>query len=202
MKEGNMPAEPPPNDVGKLWRDQREELVKMSLDEIRGKARKYERQIRRRNGVEYVAIAAVVAFFGFSMLRLENALMRVGEGMCIAGGLYVAYQLHRRGSARAVPGDMALTSCIDFRLRELERQRDYLQGSWSWYLGPLVPGMVVIMLAGALANPGHLRHPRLFIAAYAGVCALAFFWVRQLHKRCVRKLQGQIDELDAVRKQS
>lgn len=197
-----MPNEAPPNDIRKLWHEQGEEPFKISLEEIRGKARKYERKIRWRNAVEYVAIAAVVVFFGLSMLRLDNTLMRVGEGLCIVGGLYVAYQLHRRGSARAVPGDMALTSCIDFRRRELERQRDYLQGSWSWYLGPLIPGMVVIMLGGAMANPGHLRHPRLFIAAYAGVCALAFFWVRQLHRRCARKLQGQIDELDAVRRQS
>jgi hypothetical protein len=197
-----MPNEPPLNDIGKLWRDQREEPVKMSLDEIRRKVRKHEWTIRRRNGIEYVAIAAVVLFFGFSMLRLENTLMRVGEGLCIAGGLYVGYQLYRRGSARAVRGDMALTTCLDFHRRELERQRDYLQGSWSWYLGPLIPGIVVIMLGGAMANPGHLRHPRLFIAAYAGFCALAFYWVRQLHKRCARRLQGQIDELNAVERQS
>jgi hypothetical protein len=174
----------------------------MSLDEIRKKAQKYQRKIVRRNAIEYAAAALVVVFFGHTVWHVQDVFIRVGAGLCIAGMLYMASQLHKRGSARSVPGDMALTTCLDFHRRELKRQRDLLRSSWSWYLGPMIPGMVVIMLGAVLANPGHLRHPRLFVVAYAGLCALVFLWVRELHKRCVRRMQRQIDELDAVERQS
>jgi hypothetical protein len=197
-----MPNEPPPNDMRSLWQGQRTEPVTMSLDELRKKARKYQRKIGRRNALEYAAAVLVVVFFGYTIWRVHDMFMRVGGGLCIAGMVYMASQLHKRGSAKSVPGDMALTTCLDFHRRELERQRDLLRSSWSWYLGPMIPGLVVIILGGIMANPGRLQHPRLFVAAYAGLCALAFFWVRQLHKRYVRRLQRQIDELFAVERQS
>src|ERR1035441_8091566 len=124
-----------PDDLGEVWRRQKLEHTQMTLDEIRAKARKFQRKILFRNFREYAAIAVVVVFFGATMGKY-TPLLRAAAGLMVAGGLYVAYQLHRRGSAKTLAGDLAPASCLDFHRRELERQRDLVLNVWSWYLGP------------------------------------------------------------------
>ena len=187
-----------PDDLGEVWRRQKVEHTQMTIDELRGKASKFRRRILFRNLREYAAVAVVVAFFAFSMGKY-TPLMRVGAGLSIAGMLYVAYQIHRRGSTKAVAADLAPESCLDFHRQELERQRDLLMGIWSWYLGPMIPGLVFLMVAVGMANPGHLKHALVFEAEYSAVVALAFYFVAKLNQRAARRLQRQIDELDAMR---
>jgi hypothetical protein len=170
----------------------------MSVDEIRRRAGKFHRKIYWRNSREYVAGLVVVVFFGFQFWRVPDALTRVGFGLMIAGMLYLIGQLHRKGSARSLPAEMGLASGLDFFRRELERQRDLVGSVWSWYLGPLIPGWVVLMVALARTNPGHLRHFGLTFAAFNLFAALAFVFVWKLNQRAARRLQRRIDELNAL----
>src|ERR1039458_137708 len=128
-----------PDDLGEVWRTQNVEHTQMTINEIREKARKFQRKIYFRNLRDYVAIAVVAAFFGYSMGKYPP-LMRASAGLIIAGVLYVAYQLHRRGSSKTAAADLATASCLDFHRTELERQRDLLRGIWSWCLAPMIPG--------------------------------------------------------------
>jgi uncharacterized membrane protein YecN with MAPEG domain len=187
-----------PDDLGEVWRRQKVEHTQMTIDEIRAKARKFQRKILFRNFREYAAIALVVVFFGATMGKY-TPLMRAAAGLMIAGGLYVAYQLHRRGSAKTLAGDLAPASCLDFHRRELERQRDLVLNVWSWYLGPMIPGLAFMVVAAGLANPGHLKRVWLFVSAYSAVVALAFYLVARLNRRAAHRLQRRIDELDAMR---
>ncbi|MBM3738862.1 MAG: hypothetical protein FJW39_24060 [Acidobacteria bacterium] len=75
-----------------------------------------------------------------------------------------------------VPADLALKLGIDFHRAELERQRDLLQGIWSWYPLPLVPGMVVLNI-GFAQRSGSLR-PALIVG---GACAAVFIGVGWLN---------------------
>jgi hypothetical protein len=202
MKEGSMPSEPPPNDIRKLWHDQGEEPVKVSLDEIRRKAQRHGRTIRRRNGIEYVAAAFVVAIFGYYIWHFHEWFMRIGSGLVIAGAVYVVFQLHRRGSAASAPADLGLTTGLDFYRKELERQHALLSSVWRWYLGPFVPGLAVITLGAAISNPAHSPYEWMFAGSYAGVVALAFWLVARLNQRGADGLQRQIDELDTMERQS
>jgi hypothetical protein len=170
----------------------------MPLTEIREKGRKFQRKIAFRNLREYAAIAVVTVFFGASMWKYPP-LMRAGAGLCIAGGLYVGYQLHRRGSSRAMADGLAAASCLDFHRRELERQRNALMGVWSWYLGPLIPGLAVLMAGVGMAVPGHSKMAWTFVSVYSAAVALAFYFVGRLNQRAARRLQRQIDEIDAMR---
>jgi membrane protein implicated in regulation of membrane protease activity len=97
---------------------------------------------------------------------------------------------------RPLPKDAGLTTCIEFQRRELERQRDLLSNVWSWYLGPLIPGMAVLITAYALANPAHWKYQGVFIAAYVLFVAAVFAGIGKLNGKAARKLQRQIDELD------
>lgn len=190
----------PPNDIRKAWQSQRVEGTPMSIDEIRQKARKYQKKIGRRNLREYIAALVVVVFFSYNLWHRPDIVTGAGFATIIAGMLYMVYQLHRRGSARSLPAEMGSASWLEFHRRELERQRDLVGSVWSWYLGPIIPGWVVLMVAFARTNPGHLHHYGLFLAVFNLVTALAFIGIWKLNQRAARRLQHRIDELDGLQR--
>jgi len=188
-------------DMRNVWQNQKAEGAPMSLEEIRRCARKLYKRISRRNLREYIATVIVVLVFGFYAVWFHSVTIRVGSGLVIAGALYVAYQLHRRGSARTSPEDCGFECCLDFHRRELERQRDALRSIWSWYLGPLIPGLAVLVIGGELARPPGFRHHWIAFAVILTFCTLTFVWVGKLNQIAARRLQQQINELDATANQ-
>lgn len=197
-----MTNESSPNDMRNIWQNQKTEGPRMSIEEIRGRAGKFERKIYWRNAREYIVALGMVVFFGFEFWRIPYALTRVGYGLMIAGLLYVVWQLHRRGSSRTVPEELGLATSLEFFRRELEKQRALVANVWTWYLGPLVPGWVVLTVAIARTNPGHLRHIGLTLAVLNLVAALGFIFVWRLNQRAARRLEHRIAELDALQRPS
>jgi hypothetical protein len=102
-----------------------------------------------------------------------------------------------KGSPAAADESAGLSSWIEFRRRELVRQRDLLRGVWRWYLGPLVPGMVVV-LSVVFAHASHVRNKpvMLMLLVYMCVCGAVFVGIGRLNERGAQKLQRQVDELD------
>ena len=133
----------------------------------------------------------------------ENKLGKDGSGLTIAGALYVMFQLHRRASVRPAPGDLGLSTCIEFHRQTLERQRDALRGVGSWYLLPLVPGLAVIMIGTAVnqwtAHPVGMGHLVMGYGLLAALVGAVFFAVWKLNQRGADRLQVQIDEMTALR---
>jgi uncharacterized membrane protein len=190
-----MANESPPNDRLKaVWQNQPSEGLQMSVDEIRRRAGKFQKKINWRNAREYVAALVVIVIFGFDFWHTSDALARVAFGMIIAGTLYVMWQLHQRGASRSLPAEMGLASGLQFYRQELKRQRDLVRSVASWYLGPMVPGLVVLMVARARTNPGHLRP----IGLSSALIALIFVSAWWLNQRAARRLQSRIDELNAL----
>jgi hypothetical protein len=136
-----------------------------------------------------------VAIFGFFFWRFDGILLRTGSALVIAGTLYMMYQLYKRGSAKTVPAELASRTCLDFHRRELERQRGLLRDVWRWYLLPFVPGMVVFLVGLAIEHPPVRWAP---VGVTAAFCAIVFFLVGKLNQWAARKLQQQIDGLDAL----
>jgi hypothetical protein len=167
----------------------------MSVAELRRRSTKLEKQIWRRNAREYAAGAVVAVLIGFSFFRTHDPLARVAFAMLIGGLAAVTYHLHRHGSARSVPSEMGIRNCLEFLRGELERQRDLVGSVWTWYLGPLIPGQVVLTISSALANrrPTHLTALAIANLVVAGV----LFFIARLNARAARALQSQIDKLNA-----
>ena len=163
-----------------LWQRQKTEGVRMTVEQVQASAGKFQRRIQRRNAREYVAAVAVVLIFAFEFWRAGEVLARIGFALVIAGTVYLAWHLHSRGSWEPLPKDAGLSSVIDFQRRELVRQRDLLRGVWRWYLGPLIPGMAVLIVAFGRANPGHLKHMNLIVAIYTAVVSAVFVAVARL----------------------
>lgn len=170
----------------------------MSLEEIRHRAGKFQRRIWWRNAREYAAVAIVIVVFGYYCKWVPNAVARAGSVMIIAGALYVAYQLHRRASSEDLPAGGAFEPCLGFHRRALERQRDALANVWSWYLGPMIPGLALFLVGTGVAEPIPLRYRVLAAVIRAAVVGTVFWLVAKLNHRAARKLQAQINELKAL----
>ena len=193
-----MTNDPPPHDMSKVWQNQSVEVVQMSLDEIRRKAHKFENRISRRNRREYIAVAVVIAVCTGRIVISNNLVVNIGGGLLIAGLLYIVYQIHKKGSARTIPSDAAFANGIAFYRSELERQRDLNRQVWSWYIGPLLPVWWLPTWGLAAANEYSVRS----LMVRGTVVILVFVVVGVLNQRAARKLQRQIDALDALEKES
>jgi hypothetical protein len=121
--------------------------------------------------------------------------MRAGNILMIGGLLYMAYQLHRRAAASDSPADLGWNTCLAFHRAELERQRDALASVWRWYLGPLMPGLAVLMGAGCIAGFRHSALAGMLSLMVVGVVALALRWMGRVNRKAAAGIQRQIDAL-------
>ena len=97
-----------------VWQSQPTEGVRMSVDQIRANAGRFQRRIQWRNVREYAASAVLVVFFTWEFWRVGDLLARSGFGLMIAGVLYLTWQLHSRGSAKMLPLEAGFSSSIEF----------------------------------------------------------------------------------------
>jgi hypothetical protein len=186
-----MVPEEPADDFHHLWKSQPAGEGRMSIDDIRNRARAMEGTIRRRNLREYIAGVIVLVAFGFVAWTDSSSVVRIGAALIIVALLYVVHQMRTRGRVQPMPASLGLMDCIAFHRNELERQRDLLQSIWSWYLLPFVPGMLVILIGRAIQRPER----RAFVAVSAVGVAAAFFVVGWINARVAKRIQRRIDEL-------
>ncbi len=200
-----------PSDAGdhakSIWKNQPIEPVVVSLAELRNKVKKFERRVFWRNLREYGASVIVVAGFGFYIWKFPTPMARFGCVLVIAGVLFVVYTLHKRGASRSVPAELAFYDCLEFHRKELERQRDLLRDVWTWYLLPLVPGLVVFLLGiyqWRMKQPGASVYAHFIMIKFGFttvVCAVVFIGIGLLNQWAARKLQRKIDALNSLEKE-
>jgi hypothetical protein len=183
----------PDDDLMRLWKTQTEERP-VVLSEIRSKATKFERQIWRRNLLEYAAAVIVVGAFSRLLWIGQDELVRTGAGLLVLATLYVVYRIHRDGSVTGMPEDLALTTCRDFHRRQLVRQRDLLRSIWSWYLLPFVPGLLILLIGRAAADPSDASR----VVMSAMISTLVFLGIGWLNQRAARELDREIKALEGA----
>ncbi len=182
-----------------LWKNQKQEDFSMSLADIRARAERFQARIRLRNWIEYAAAAIVVAAFAWAAFAVDDAIVRAACGLIVLGTLYVVWKLAT--VARASAKNDETMSWADVHRAELVRQRDALNGIWRWYLGPLVPGLVLFWIGVGLAPSADLP-----LWASVGVAALGlaigaavFLGIAALNKAAAKALQAEIEALDDAR---
>ena len=176
-----------------IWLCQPVEGIQMSVDQIRQRASKFEKKILWRNLREYVASLIAAVLFASFLIKSHDTLFRAGCALLIAGLAYVAWHLHRKGSAKSLHSEMGTAPSLQFYRSELERQRDLVSSVWSWYLSPMIPGLALFAISSALAD----HHPRnlAVLALVYGACVGLFVFIWRLNRRAARCLQRLIDEL-------
>jgi hypothetical protein len=186
------------DDICNVWQAQGSGPAPLTLEELRKRGDRFHSQIARRNLREYLVMALLIPYFGYFAWTSPLPLMRVGNGLMIAGLLYMTYQLHRRAAAADAPAEMAWNTCLAFHRAELERQRDALNSVWKWYLGPLVPGMATILAAGCIAAFPRSTVAGILVLVCGGAAAVGLWWMGRLNRRAAAGIQRQIDALDAL----
>ena len=187
-----MSDEHVPDRLQSLWQGQPGESGPMSVDQLRRRSRRLTRIVGLRNLLEYVTGAFLVIALGRMAWAAPFPLIRAGFVLSVAAVIFVLYHLYRHGSARAVPADMGLRSCLQFHRGELERQRDLLRGVWYWYLSPLMPGLILVYLRAILAHPEHAWRAALGLAG-----TLVLYWfIGDANRHAAKRLQARIDALE------
>ncbi len=193
-----MPDESPLKDPKKIWQDQPTEPIKMSLNEIRRKAQELQMKGRLR-----VLAAMVIGLFlciAFARMAtvVQDVIPRIGWGMLSLWGLYGAYAAYQWIWPRSLAQDATLSTSLDFYRSELERKRDYERHIWRR------SGLIFCFAGLALALIPELipalETPRLLLNAAPFFVLLVIWFVLFffLRKRNRRKLQREIDELNAL----
>ena len=191
-----MPGKPPEFEPQTLWQSQPTENDPMTVAAIHEKARLFQTRIRRRNLREYIACVAAIALFIPALFTRGSWMMQAGGGVTIAAIVFVAWQLHRRGSAAPLP--VSGEALIDFHRRELIRQRDAARSVAIWYLGPFVPGMALMILGRwfqAHAPHRSVGADHLVIVLSCVIMALILLVVWLFNQWGAERLQKRIDEL-------
>jgi hypothetical protein len=176
-----------------LWQKQGVEEVKISVDELRAKAAKFQSRIRWRNLREQAACLFVIAAFGAMSVKTPQTVPRIAFALIVAAAIYVAFHIRKWGSPKVLPADLGLANCVGFYRDELERQRNLLRSIWKWYLGPLIPGLSLFVIYRIWVAPPDRRW---FPIAYAVAAAAFFGLIGWLNQRGARQLEGQIAELN------
>jgi len=192
-----MATDPPHDDIKAIWRDQKTETISMPTAELRLKAEKMQTRIRWRNGVEYAASVVVVAAFGYGAWRSPFPLVQFGCLLVVLGTFVLVYQLHRRGSAVEPPVGVSASQFLSFHREQLARQRDALRSVALWYIGPLLPGLAVLMTAPVFSPKFHDHWLRFALGCVPVVVIIVGVWL--LNRWAARRLQTQIDALDTMR---
>ena len=186
--------------IQQVWHAQPREEPKMSLDEIRQRAQRFEQRTRRWNVFTALLIVVIVGV-ELRQISVEPELLeRVGDSQTIAAFVYLAYWYRRYTLGQTAPAGPATTQSVDFYREQLTRQRDMSSHSWR-YLLPFVPGVALSLFGKALD-----RSPQENIAISVFAVAL-FMGTAWWHKRSARQLQRDIgasvldivDQLDQER---
>jgi hypothetical protein len=178
----------PAQDIQRLWHDQPREEHAMSIDDIRSKAERFDRKVRRWNIATGVLFALVIVVEAWQVWRNPELPERVGDLLTIAAIIYSAYLFRGYATSQSMPSGLGLTSSVDFYRKRLALQRDLASQPWR-YLVLFIPGVGLSLFGDALDRPAAQTAA---IAAFGVALFLTVAWV---NRRTARRLQREIDEL-------
>ncbi len=179
-----------------LWTAQHHDARAPSPAELTVRARVLRRRVWRRDATEYAAGTLAAGIFGWMGIVIPDWGMRIACLVQIAGLLLVMRNLWTR---RPIDDPAALDRDALSHLRALlTAQRDMLASVSRWYIGPMLPGMVLFVAAvtriTAIQNGWGAA---LIIAALAAaILSCVLYGVLLLNRHAARALDVQIVTLD------
>jgi hypothetical protein len=182
------------NSVQNLWQSQPVEVTKMSVEELRRRAGKFERRIRWRNVREYAASLMAAGLMGYFYIGADDTPSRVTFALFIAAMLWIVIALHRTGSARRTPLDQDSLTTHQFYRAELERQLRVVKTVWWWYLAPMIPGCIACTVSYAMKP--HPTGAWLGLVSINTLFVVSFYAVWKLNARAARCLERMISQIN------
>jgi general stress protein CsbA len=169
-------------------------------DACTARVTRFQRTITRRNAIEYAAGALVIALFGASAVAAftaDEGALALGPLLVVAGTLVLMTNLRRRGSnLERRPED----TCLTHLRRQFAHQSSALRSVPIWYIGPLMPGVLVLFGVVTFKVAQRAGWP-VAVSGIAGPAALVisiFAAVVALNLWGARRLDREIAELDRI----
>jgi hypothetical protein len=185
------------NDPRTIWQDQPREPFKMSADEMRLRAQRFQMKGRLTAAFTITTALLVCAFFGWNVARTHELIPRLGFGLISLCGIFMAYSTYKWVWPSNLPADAPVSTSLEFYRSELERRRDYRSHIWLRTGLPFMfLGMAMIVVPALIAAFGA---PRLFLNMIPFFLLLILWFILFFRgkKRGQHKLQQEIDELRA-----
>jgi hypothetical protein len=185
------------NDPRTIWQNQPKEPFKMSADEMRFRAQRFQMKARFAAATTITSALLVCAFFAWSFARTHEVLSRMGYALISLCGIFMAYSTYKWVWPSNLPADAPVSTSLEFYRSELERRRDYRRHIWLRTGLPFCfLGMAMIVVPALIAAFGA---PRLFLNMVPFFLLLTIWFVVFFRgkKRAQHKLQQEIDELRA-----
>jgi hypothetical protein len=183
-----------------IWQSLPTETITLSVEDMRARASKLDRRIRRRFIVEYVASVVVIIAFSWYATWPAPAtpLWPIANVAIIVGTIVMLWNLHRVSRQQKPSGSASIKSLVEYHRANLAYQRDGLRTVWLWYLLPFVPGVVMWLAALWISRPATPAGDVMagFLIVTAAFCVAVFGLLFALNLLAAAHLQRQIDDLD------
>ncbi len=193
-------------DMQAIWTSQAPPMAPVDIEGIVARARTLDRRLRWRNRVEvFAAFLVVVAPLGVAAI-LPLPTVQAGLVLLALGAAYVAREFLVRGRAPSADVATSTDAYLDAYAAELTHQIALLERVPRWYLGPLVPGYVVMGIGWMTLNWPPLfdgdatMTMAWFVATYFGgglMGALTVVWINAVAARELRRQRAALDEARA-----
>jgi hypothetical protein len=175
--------------IEQVWREQPHGRQAMSLDEIRIKAREFERSVQQWRRVGGLTVALLIVKNVWEVWRDTDLVERAGDLMMLAALLYLVLRFVRYARANA-PATRGQLSCLEHYRRQLVRQRELSRDGWKFVL-PFVPGLGLIVAGRALEG-----RPPWQVALMIAVALSILAGVVWVIARGERRLEQEVAALD------
>jgi uncharacterized MAPEG superfamily protein len=100
------------DDPRNLWQTQEVEEMRISMEELRAKAAKFNSRIRWRNIREYLAALVAIVWVVTNLWKVSSPVERIAFALMIAGVIYYVWHLTKWGSAKSLPADMGRADSV------------------------------------------------------------------------------------------
>jgi|RhiMethySRZTD1v2_1073278.scaffolds.fasta_scaffold00371_17 hypothetical protein len=176
--------------IGQMWRQQPQAEHRMSMEEIRTKAKDLDAKVKQWNQVGGLMVALLLVKNAWEIWVDTDLLERGGDTLMFLALVYVIYQFVRYARAETSPAARGQASCSEYYRARLVRQRDLSSEGWKYIL-PFVPGVALIVFGRAMQG-----RPAGQVALLIVLALLLFAAVLWVIARRTRTLEQEIAALD------
>lgn len=184
------------DEIQALWKQQPTTPPEVDMDEIQAKADRFAKLVTFRNVSEWLAaLFVVVSFCGMAVWGDYSTVTRVGAVLIALGAVFLSRRIYLDGRLRDAPDASQDTrGYIEAYRSNLRAQANLLRDVWRWYLGPLVPGLLVFHAGFIVADPSSW----LPVALVAALSMTVFGVIAWVNRVAAKKLHKQADALPTV----
>jgi len=184
------------DDLRPQWQAQQAEMGNQppaggarTAEHLHAQAAKFERDIFRRDVVETLAGIFVLVFFSVAIGSIDEWLIRAGLIVIIIGTIEIIAVMHLTRRSQAIPRpDLPVSEFCAQQLRRIQSQITLLRWVWLWYIGPILLGCYLMLLA-IVIKLWEMMTPYMagILFVIGAMFGLFGFLVDRINQRAVRK---------------